>query len=166
MRPWVLTFFLLLSLTPLAAQSRIGLGGSAGTQAYESPSDRRRIVGGIDTLLEWGRLGFHPAIEFTNRTTGGRFFAYHFSGTYRVPLAEEWSLLAGAGVSFVQFGDLDPTWNAEVELDRAFRRGELFARVRYYDYDFQGFREHLTGPAGPAFSLGYRWRLTPAEAGP
>jgi len=156
---------LLLSLSalltfPAMARVRVSAGGSIGTQIYESSTDKIRLVGGLDGLLEFRALGIQAAHEFTNRSTGGSFGATHFNATWRFFRGSPYSVVAGAGLTKVRFeaGRYETdTWNAAVELDRHFSKADLYLRVRHYDYSFGEFRGDSISAASPAISAGVRF---------
>ncbi len=119
-------------------------------------------VAGDDVLFEMSRIGAHVAHEYTHRSSGRTFTALHADGTYRIAFDERWSLLVGAGATFIHFDSypLNTTWNAELEFDRRFEHTEAYLRVRQYDYAFDTFRKMCSVcSGGPAFSLGVRFRI-------
>jgi len=155
-------FALLFIAVSLSAQTRFEAGLSLGTEMYGGVGEKMKLVAGGDVLFEMRRIGVHVAHEYTHRSSGRTFTALHTDGTYRTAFDERWSLLAGAGATFIHFEShpSDTTWNAELEFDRRFAHTEAYLRVRQYDYSFDTFRNMCSiCSGGPAFSLGVRFRI-------
>jgi hypothetical protein len=153
MTRWILLLVLFLPVTPAFAQTELGLGASVGTQFFAGNSTR--LLGSVDGLLEVGPGGLHVAADFTRDVT-----ALHIDATYRDKLGDNFSFMFGAGLTRVDSArHADTTWNAEVELARRFERFDVYARLRYYDYRFEQFRNNPLSPTSPAIMVGARYRI-------
>jgi hypothetical protein len=159
---WFLVLLLLSLPTVLNAQTRIDAGIAIGLQSHESSSDSPRVLSSADVLARRGNIGAHLAVEYADLTQLGAMVATHLNLVYRHALGGHYAFLAGAGPTYVYNGEFDSetTWNAEAELARTWPRTDLFARVRWYDYSFERFRDRPASPNGPAVYLGVRFRLT------
>lgn len=132
------------------------MGASAGVQFFETTSTRYFVS--PDVLFERGRFGVHAALDWGS---GRAFTATHLDGTWRIRSGRNYTVLFGAGATFLDLGGAQSqtTWNAELEVARHVQRYELVARARYYDYTIHEFRGQSTSPTGPAVSVGVRWRV-------
>ncbi len=153
-----------LSAQTLSAQARIDAGLAFGLQPYENPGESPRGLPSADLLVRGDALGAHLAVEYTDLLQIGALVAVHLDAVYR--RGDQYFFLAGAGPTLINTGSADNnganvvTWNAELEAGRAFRRAEVFLRLRYYDYDgIERFRERDASPNGPAIYAGVRFAL-------
>jgi hypothetical protein len=161
MRPWLTLPLLLLLASASFAQTRIDAGIAIGSQSYEQSSLSPRVLTSPDVLLVRGTYGLHAALDYADLAEVGHLFATHVDLVYRRPIGNGFVFLAGAGPTFIQAGDISSDWaaNAEVEIGRQWSQAELFARVRYYDFKAEGFREGAS-PKGPALYLGMRFKVS------
>ena len=150
-------FAAFLFAMPAFAQVRVEAGVSAGVQPYEREEDDPRVMTGADALIQRGAGGLDVAIDYEDLSFGGHTFITHLDGVYRREVRPQWKVMLGAGFTHVEISDLSDsnTWNAEVELSRAFGRFEAFARVRQFDFKATGFRADAS-PSGPASYIGLR----------
>jgi hypothetical protein len=147
-----------------AAQTKIDAGVAFGLQPYENRGESPRGLPSADLLVRGDALGAHLAVEYTDLPQIGAMVAVHLDAVYR--RGERDFFLAGAGPTIVNTGSADSngsnvvTWNAELEVGRAFRRAEVFFRLRQYDYDgIERFRDQPASPNGPAIYIGARFAL-------
>lgn len=151
--------FLLLS-TALSAQAHVAVGLSGGLQSYANEEDDPRVLAGADALVQRGRFAIHAAFEYADLSSGGALIAVHPNLAFVTSLTDRWTLLAGAGPTIINIENLsdDRTWNVELELARRFTHADVYARVRHYDYEAEGFRASAS-PSGPVVSLGARFTV-------
>jgi len=152
---FLLLLLLFLTMT-LSAQTRIDGGFAFGRQPYENYLDNPRYLPSIDVLARRGNFGVHVAIDYADLDVISAMFATHLNLVYRT--GQRNFVLAGAGPTIIYAGSTKPTWNAELEAGHAWKRVEVFARVRQYDFDFTGYREDAS-PNGPALYAGVRFAL-------
>ena len=146
-----------------SAQGHVSFGAAIGTQVYEQSDDKTRISFAADALLEISHFGVQPSVEYTNRSTLGRFTVLHVDAVYRLEFGEL-SILIGAGPTRInaEAGNLSrSTWNAEVEAALRFGPTEVLWRIRQYEYSFSRGEARFgkTRPETPAVFLGVRRRL-------
>jgi hypothetical protein len=151
-----------LSISPLAFGA-VSAGVSLGYQPYET-GDAARLTPGAEVTATFGRLGFQAAGEYTNRSYLGKVTALHVNAIYIARASANMNASFGAGLTRVdaeateQGNATETTWNLSAELSRKLNSAELFARVRYFTYEFPGFRDQGSGsPAGPSVSVGVRY---------
>lgn len=151
-----------LALSPVAFGA-VSAGVSLGYQPYEA-GDAARLTPGVELTTTFGRLGLQAAGEYTNRSQLGKVTAFHMNGIYTAPVTATLTASFGAGITRVdaeateQGNATETTWNLAAELSRRFTATELFARVRYFTYEFPAFRDQRSGnPAGPSVSVGVRY---------
>ncbi|HJQ39116.1 MAG TPA: hypothetical protein VKB93_18415 [Thermoanaerobaculia bacterium] len=158
MKPGALLLLLCFLALPLSAQLHFDAGLAVGMQPQESEADDPKPLVGAEALVHNGRYGVHAAYEYASLTYAGGASATHADLVFRHTFANHFSILAGAGPTFVSVFDYGTefTWNAEAEIARRFgRRNDIFVRARYYDYEQTGFRDFVS-PSGPAIYLGWR----------
>lgn len=156
---------LLAFLCPsLFAQLRVDAGIAVGTQSYESGDVDSPVLIGPELLLSRGRNSLYYALDHADLSSAGTLYANHFGLARRWPLGGNYSLLAGAGPSYVTVEHLGGEWTFNAELELALRSGrfEWFAKARYYDYSLSAFRVAESSPGGPALLGGVRFRFAPA----
>lgn len=156
LRASLLTLFL-LTASVLAAQTNVDAGIGFGLQSYESSGESPRALPSADLLARRGPFGVHLAVEVTDLPEIATMFAVHLDAVYR--LGERYFFLAGAGPTSINTGSPDITWNAEVEVGRKFRRMEVYAGARHYDFSYTRFRDRPASPNGPVISAGVRFAL-------
>jgi len=153
-----------LAISPIAFAA-VAAGVSLGCQPYEA-GDAARLTPGVELTGTFGRLGVQAAGESTDRSYLGRVTAIHVNGIYVAPVSQDLNASFGAGITRVsaeatETGSAsETTWNVSAEVSHRFHAAELFARVRYFTYEFPAFRDQMTGsPAGPSMSVGVRYRF-------
>ena len=154
-------FLILLSLaTSLSAQTRIDLGVAVGMQSYESYEDDPRVLTGAEILAQHNALGAQVAFEYADLAFIGALYVTHADVFYRHALGRRFLLLVGAGPTYVSLDmhGSEITWNAQADVTWRFRRAEVFARLRQYDYDRSSPGESAS-PDGPAVSIGMRFKV-------
>jgi len=152
-----LLFLSLPFASVLSAQTRIEAGVALGEQPYLSSGESPRGLPSADLLVRGNAAGVHAAVEYTDLPELGALVAAHIDAVYRH--GERFFFLAGAGPTVLFTGSSDMTWNAELELGRAWRTTELFVRARHYDFSYTRFRDRPASPTGPALYLGIRFNL-------
>jgi hypothetical protein len=154
---------LLLAPLSLFAQTQIDTGVALGRQPYENDLDNPRYLPSLELLVRRNAIGGHVAVEYTDLQDIGAMVALHLDAIYR--RGERFFFLAGAGPTVVNTGSAandgtnDVTWNAELEVGRAWRRAEVFLRARHYDHSHELFRSRPASPNGPAIYVGARFAL-------
>ncbi|HEX2833388.1 MAG TPA: hypothetical protein VHW00_10255 [Thermoanaerobaculia bacterium] len=156
---WILPLLLILS-PALSAQTHIAAGVSGGLQSYANEEDDPRVLAGGEALVQRGRFAIHAAFEYADLSSGGALIAVHPDLAFVSNFADRWTFLAGAGPTIINIESLsdDRTWNVELELARRFTHADVFARVRHYDYEAEGFRA-FASPSGPVVSIGARFQI-------
>lgn len=160
------SLFLLLLLAPLSsfAQTQVDAGVALGRQPYENDLDNPRYLPSVELLVRRNSVGGHVAVEYTDLQDIGAMVALHLDAIYRHD-ANQFFFLAGVGPTIVNtgsaanYGSNDVTWNAELEVGRAWRRAEVFLRARHYDHSHELFRSVPASPSGPAIYVGARFAL-------
>lgn len=148
------------------AQTAIDLGAAVGQQSYESSSDDPRVLTSLEILARRGAMGVHMAVEYADLTEEGALFVFHPDLVYRWALPANVVLMFGGGPTIANVGGSGGglTWNAELELEKRWRKTALFARVRQYDYGLPRFRAGESGPNGPAVYAGVRFNVASPAA--
>jgi hypothetical protein len=157
----LLSLVTLLVVDRVAAQTTaVDIGAAVGRQSYADSLDDPRILTSLDLVARRGSAGIELAVEYADLSEEGALVVAHPDIVYRWQLPANFALLAGAGPTWVSVGAFDGSqisWNAEIEIERRWRRFALFGRVRQYDYDLPRFRE--SGPDGPAMYVGFRVKM-------
>lgn len=156
-----LAFVLLLIAAAAQAQTHIDVGLSLGEQSYAAHEDNPRHLPGVELLLRRGAWGGHVAVEYADLSVAeGPLVAIHMDAVRRFG-SGRWIATLGLGPTLiVRNNPKEVVWNAEGELAYGWRRADLFARVRHYDYEAKEFRfGSEAGPSGPALYLGVRFKL-------
>ena len=131
-----------------------------GLQSFPATADSPRFVSSVEVMAWRGALGLQAAVDYA-RLSDGALVALHTNVIYRHDFSSRVFALAGAGLTSAAVGSngRQGAWNAEVELGARFRRSEIFARVRQYDFESFGFRTGDLGPDSPAVYAGVRYRI-------
>lgn len=159
---WFLALLFFSSL-PLAAQTRVAAGLSIGSQSYAAHEDNPRYLPGLELLVHRRAWGGHLAAEYADLSVGeGPLVAIHTDVVHRIG-DDRFSVLLGAGPTLIlRNSPKDVVWNAEIDASYGWSRAEVFARLRYYDYELEEFRfGGDAGPDGPAVYVGMRFKLRP-----
>lgn len=151
---------LLLSIT-IHAQTHIAAGLSMNMQPYENYDDNPRYMPGAEILVHGKHFGGHLSVEYADLSDFNALLVTHANVVYRHAFGSGWSVLAGAGPTWIDINDFGPeetTFNVEGEVAKRFGRVDVFARVRQYDFTFRDSRA-LASPNGAAVGLGVRFSL-------
>ena len=149
----------LLFATIAAAETRFDAGFTAGQQQYPG-DDHNKVVTEVEVLGLRNNVGMQAALQYADLSVvDGPLLATHVDLVYRLPLGSDFYAMAGAGPSFIRVGSTvtETTWNAFGEIGHAWRRADLFARVRQFDFNISETRAGEAGPTGPAISIGARF---------
>ena len=144
--------------SPLILAFSIGL--AIGQQGYQSNLDDKKVVTDLTLAAERHNVGLEVAGQYADLSAiDGPLIAVHPDLTYRFQLPHDFSVLAGAGPSFVRVGSTvtETTWNAFGELGYRWRSTEFFTRVRQFDFSISETRAGEAGPSGPVISVGARY---------
>ena len=158
---WFLVLVVLLISAAAQAQTHVDIGLSLGQQSYAANEDNPRYLPGIELLVRRGAWGGHVAVEYADLSAAeGPLVAIHTDAVRRFG-SGSWIATLGLGPTLIiRNNPKEVVWNAEAELAYAWRRADVFARVRHYDYEAQEFRfGRDAGPSGPAAYLGVRFKL-------
>jgi hypothetical protein len=156
-----LVFLLLLSVS-LSARTHIDGGLAIGRQSYANPYETPQYILGVETLARRGNVGVHLAADTVTLKEYGTAVSAHLDGIYRQPFATNYFVLGGAGLTYtVLDSNVDPGWNAELEIGRssASKGYEIYLGARTYDFVFEQFRSWPASPTSPAVYLGARFAL-------
>lgn len=138
----------------------LAFGLFIGQQAYQNSDNDPRVLVGIEMLAQRGHAGAHVAIEHADLADFGNVYISHWDAVYRHTFNNGLSVMAGGGLTLLTGNGSQHTWNAEAEVAKRFGRTDVFARVRQYDYEKEGFRA-FASPSGPAVYVGVRWLARP-----
>jgi len=146
---------------PLVFALSIGL--AVGQQGYQNNLDDKKIVTDLTVAAERRHVGVEVAGQYADLSAvDGPLIAVHPDLTYRFQLPHDFTVLAGAGPSFVRVGSTtnDTTWNAFGEIGYTWHSTEFFTRVRHFDFSISETRAGESGPSGPVISVGARYRFS------
>lgn len=161
MRRTFLAVVLLLGCPALSAQLRVEAGLATGTQSYESTNVNPPFLISPELSVSRRRLSLYYALDHADLSSAGTLYASHFGLGYRWPLPRDFSVLAGAGPSYVTVEHLggEPTFHAQLELARRTGGLEWFAKLRHCEFGLSEFRIADASPDGPALLGGVRFTL-------